>query len=255
MSRRFAVVYEAEADFRTATELADRVLIEAFDWLEEYIDQQREWIGQVFGDQRLTWTTISRLARERGLHPWGHFDGQPGMADAVAARRAIFYLRETVPDLDAIVLIRDQDDQHERRTGLEQAREENKTPIVIVIGLAIVEREAWVISGFEPQNDEETARLDAERQILGIDPRSRSHELTAGKNDNATRSPKRVLQQLSGNDKDRERRCWMDTPLEQLHERGGENGLRDFLLEVKDKLAPMFGHVQRERGDRHQHPD
>ena len=29
MSLRFAVVHEAEADFRTATELADRVLVEA----------------------------------------------------------------------------------------------------------------------------------------------------------------------------------------------------------------------------------
>ncbi len=35
MSLRFAVVHEAEADFRTATELADRVLVEAIDWLDE----------------------------------------------------------------------------------------------------------------------------------------------------------------------------------------------------------------------------
>ena len=34
MSQRFAVVHEAEADFHTATELADRVLMEAIDWLD-----------------------------------------------------------------------------------------------------------------------------------------------------------------------------------------------------------------------------
>lgn len=33
MTKRFAVVYEAEADLRTATELADRALVEAIDWL------------------------------------------------------------------------------------------------------------------------------------------------------------------------------------------------------------------------------
>jgi hypothetical protein len=33
MSVRFAVVHEADADFQTATELADRVLVEAIDWL------------------------------------------------------------------------------------------------------------------------------------------------------------------------------------------------------------------------------
>jgi hypothetical protein len=35
MSLRFAVVHEAEAEFHTATELADRVLVEAIDWLDE----------------------------------------------------------------------------------------------------------------------------------------------------------------------------------------------------------------------------
>ena len=35
MSTRFAVVHEAGADFQTATELADRVLVEAIEWLDE----------------------------------------------------------------------------------------------------------------------------------------------------------------------------------------------------------------------------
>src|SRR4051812_29936622 len=35
MSVRCAVVHEAEADFQTATELADRVLVEAIEWLDE----------------------------------------------------------------------------------------------------------------------------------------------------------------------------------------------------------------------------
>ncbi len=55
MSRRFAVVHEAEADFDTATELADRVLVESVDWLDEHlIADQREWVAQEPGGRRLT---------------------------------------------------------------------------------------------------------------------------------------------------------------------------------------------------------
>jgi hypothetical protein len=199
MSQRFAVVHEAEADFHTATELADRVLMEAIDWLDEHsIAYQREWIGMVPVDRRLTWTTIKHLAHDIGIRVRGNFDGEPEKPDAAAARRAILYLKEAIPDLKAILLIRDQDDEPERRIGLEQARGQVHGGTVIVVGLAVVEREAWVISGFDPLDDAETARLAAERQALGFDPRHRSHELTACKDDQATRSPKRVLRQLSG---------------------------------------------------------
>jgi hypothetical protein len=244
MSQRFAVVHEAAADFHTATELADRVLREVIDWLDEHlIVDQREWIGTVHGDRRLTWKAIPQLAREVGIKARGHFDGEPGEADAAAARRAILYLKETIPDPNAILLIRDQDDQPERRDGLDQARRQDHGGTVILVGLAVVEREAWVISGFDPQNEEESARLDAERQALGFNPCERSHELTACKNDQATRSPKRVLRQLSRDDRDRERWCWMNTPLEHLRKRGGENGLSAYLHEVRSLLAPSIGHV------------
>jgi hypothetical protein len=244
MSRRFAVVHEAEADFHTATELADRVLLEAIDWLDEHlIADQREWVGTVPVERRLTWKAIPQLAREIGIKARGHFDGEPGEADAAAARRAILYLKEAIPDLTAVVLVRDQDDQPERRIGLEQARGQDHGGTVIVVGLAVVEREAWVISGFDPQDAEETARLEAERQALGFNPRERSHELTACKNDQAPRSPKRVLRSLSGNDRGRERHCWRNTPLERLRQRGGGNGLTAYLVEVRDRLARLIGHV------------
>lgn len=141
------------------------------------------------------------------------------------------------------MLVRDQDDQEDRRDGLEQARREDHEGLVIVVGLAVVEREAWVISGFVPHDEAEQARLDAERQKLGFYPHERSHELTAGKDDTAPRSPKRVLRQLSGGDYDRERHCWNTTPLALLRERGTVNGLVAFLDEVRTRLAPLIGHV------------
>lgn len=245
MSQRFAVVHEAEADFLTATELADRELVEAInDWLDaEQLVYQRTWIGETPAGHRLTWKAIPQLAREAGIRAHGHFGGEPGLPDAAAARRAILFLLEAIPDLNAIVLIRDQDDEAERREGLEQAQTHDHSGMVIVIGVAVVEREAWVVSGFNPLDDEETARLQGERTSLGFNPCERSHELSACKDDTAKRSPKRVLHILSGGDHDRQRRCWRETPLTGLRTRGGENGLAAYLNEVRERLAPLIGHV------------
>src|SRR5436853_6297946 len=89
MSARFAVVHEADADFRTATELADRVLVEAIEWLDEdLLPDQREWVAELAGGHRLTWKGIKKLAREAGIRVHGHFDGKPKLLEAAAARRA-----------------------------------------------------------------------------------------------------------------------------------------------------------------------
>jgi hypothetical protein len=192
--------------------------------------------------ERLTWKGIKKMARGSGIRASGHFDGEPGHPDAAAARRAIHFLLEQIPDLNAIVLIRDQDDEPERRAGLEQARGQSHRGVVIV-GLAVVERECWVISGFEPLDADESSRLEAEKQALGFDPRPKTHELTACKNDTAVRSPKRVLRQLAASDWHRERRCWVEPALEVLRERGNENGLAAYLDEVRHRLAPLIGHT------------
>lgn len=247
MSLRFAVVHEAEADFRTATELADRVLVESHGWLDGILEHQREWVERQPKGQRLTWKGVKKLADDIGLgfKARGHFDGRPGDADAAAARRAILSIKATFPDVKAILLIRDQDDQPGRKVGLEQARGQDHGETVVVVGLAVVEREAWVVCGFHPDNPDETSRHAEERQTLGFDPCERSHELTAGKDDRAAKSPKRVLLQLCGGDWDRQRRCWMNTPLDRLRERGGGNGLAAYLGEVRDRLASLLGPVPR----------
>ena len=244
MSHRFAVVAEARADHQTATELADRVIIDVTDdWVsEDELPRQREWVLEVAGDP-LTWARVRRLAEAAGIEAEGFFDGEPGLPDARAARRALRYLRETIPELEAVVLVRDQDDQDDRRKGLEQARNEDHEGLRVVVGLAVVEREAWAISGFEPRDEAEQSRLEAERQKLGFYPPERSHDLTAGKDDNALRSPKRVLRVLTDGDPDRERVCWNGTPLARLRERGTRNGLAHYMDEVRTHLAPLIGHV------------
>lgn len=238
---RFVVVSEAPADFVVATELADRVFVAEIKWLEEeLLESQRQWVGEDSPGNRLTWTSVAQHARSLGIRAQGHFQGEPGMADARAARRAIQYVLRRFATVDAILLIRDMDDQEERYQGLEQARTEHASGERIVIGLANSERECWVISGFVPATESEEKLLDEERRKLGGDPCLKSHELTACKQDHALRSPKRVLSVLTGGDSDRQRKCWRDTPLSLLQERGSGNGLADYLGEVGTTLVPMI---------------
>ena len=50
VSLQFAVVYEALADFQTATELADRVLVESIDWMEEdLVEHHWTWVREASG--------------------------------------------------------------------------------------------------------------------------------------------------------------------------------------------------------------
>jgi hypothetical protein len=243
VSLALVVVYEAPADLRTATELADRVLVDAIEWLEpEHLNHQRTWLGDHLGDS-LSWKGVKKLAADNNVRAVGSFDGNLAEPDAQAARRAIRLIRHLFPKLDGVMLIRDRDDQPERRAGLEQARGQEEIVIPIVVGLAVVERESWVICGFDPLDDSEESRLAGERQTLGFDPRLRSHELTACKDDQANRSPKRVLRALGGGDQDRERHCWHQASLEVLKGRGAENGLSLFLTEVRERIAPLIGHV------------
>jgi hypothetical protein len=241
VTKRFVVVYEAQADFTTATELADRVLLDKIDWLEEELLQyQRQWIGEEPPGSRLTWKSIPGRAREAGIRVHGHFNGEPGLPDAHAARRAIAYVLSRLGDVDAILLIRDVDDQGERQHGLEQARAVYASECTIILGVAICERECWVICGFEPANDQEEELLASEVQKLGWNPCLASYQLTAGKDDLALRSPKRVLNVLTGGDGDREGDCWRLTPLNVLIERGQHNGLAAFLEEVRVRLVPLI---------------
>lgn len=241
MSLRFVVVSEARADFTTATELADRILLEQVRWLEEStLEHQRNWIGDTPLGNPLTWKSIPSLARSLGIHVHGHFDGDPALPDARAVRRAIAYVQHQLSPVGAILLIRDSDDQSQRRGGLEQARAADSEECGIVIGVAIIERESWVVSGFQAQNVAEAERLNVESQKLGWDPCLNSHQLTAGKDDGALRSPKRVVASLVGTDWERQRECWTATPLSTLRERGVENGLADYLAEIANRLVPII---------------
>ncbi len=111
---------------------------------------------------------------------------------------------------------------------------------------------AWVVvcegrADFQIATDlTEQARLDAVRKDLGFDPREKAAELNPGRvhtqeGKPVKRSTKRILEELTEGKWEREERCWCQTPLDVLRERGVASGLTDFLEEVDACLVPLVG--------------
>jgi len=181
---------------------------------------------------------VKRLAKPN-LIPLDGFGGEKVAPDAHAAQKALWLLRASADLPDAVVMLRDDDGDVRRKEGLEQARRHAKLDVPIMLGVAHLKREAWVLAGFEPQNDDEGARLKRHRKELGFDPREKADQLTAGPDD-AKRSARRVLKALTDGNLNRERDCWRETDLDVLERRGQGTGLAAYLEEVRTHLTPLF---------------
>jgi hypothetical protein len=240
MPLSFAVVCEAPADHGTASALADRVFCAEVEWISEAVlDDYRKWRDASEQTPFLLWKEVSELARQANIRPHGHFDGEPALPDANAARRALLLLKASEAPLHGVLLIRDDDRDEDRRRGLEQARNSVDLGAPVVIGLAHTKRECWVLAGFDLSGKDEARRLEDLRRELGFDPRTGAENLTA-KHDHDKRSAKRVLAVLTGGDRGREAECWLRYDLRLLEQRGQATGLTDFLREVRTLLAPLF---------------
>lgn len=237
-----AVVCESPADFTTGSQLLDRILQEQIAWLSDQDDLTpfRRFVGETTQVHFVEWRKIKQLARDLGIRAQGRFECQPAEPDAKVARRAILALERLHPDLSAIVLLRDADRSPERRLGLEQARDLVRHRARVIIGLADPNREAWVISGFEPKSPQEQQRLDSECQRLKFDPRTCSERLNASGADE-DRNAKRVLAALTQEDSERQAECWRVTPLDILRQRGAGNGLKHYFDDLQHHLVPLFG--------------
>jgi len=198
----------------------------------------RAWIGADSGAGFLLWSKVPSTYRSRGL-PQFIALGTHREPDALAAARALRIARDL--EVDGVVLLRDLDDQPSRRAGMERARAK-MGDTEVVIGAMCRMREAWVLNGFEPHDDEEGGRLAEQRQSLGFDPCAAPERLTA-KNELAKKSPKRVLAALTAEDWERQARCWRQTPLELLCERGIGSGLSAYVDEVRARLALLIAPV------------
>ena len=241
----FVVIVEGPEDARTACALADRVVVEGGPhWLDAYKqDQMRTWRGLQSTADFTQWTEVKTLAQERDIRSLGFpASGSPGGADLAQARKAIILHTLMMDEQEApvLLLVRDTDAERQSRRDLEQARRQSKTPewLTVVVGVAHPKREAWVLNGFDPEDVDEEEALTQMKQELGCDPRLDAHTLTASSS-GAKTNAKRVLRTLVGSE-DRERRCWEETDLATLWERGEETGLRAFLPGVKERLLPLF---------------
>lgn len=252
----FIVIVESGADSRTATKLAERVLKEKFDWLDDNILQHCfQWTGLEEGTEFSCWSDIIKIiedAREKlkykPVRYFGHdSSGIPLKADGARAIKILNLVRflQKTRQIKAVIFIRDLDNQPERKEGIEQARLEhiNKTPkLEIIIGAADPKREAWVLNGFIPFNQQEEQILEEIKNKLSFDPCIESHRLraTSEKEPERIRNVKVVVEQLTENDMEREKLCWEETSLKHLRERGVNTGLTDYIQEVEERLAAII---------------
>jgi hypothetical protein len=96
-----------------------------------------------------------------------------------------------------------------------------------------------VLAGFEPCDDAERRCLAQLHRELGFSPVLEAIRLR-DRDEGGLRSIKRVLRVLTGDDLEREARCWTDPPLATLRGRGGETGLSSFLEQLEATLAPLL---------------
>ncbi|WP_198016420.1 hypothetical protein [Coleofasciculus chthonoplastes] len=252
----FIVIVESGADARTATKLAERVLVEKVDWLDEdNLQYVFQWSGLQNGTQHSCWSDIGKIIDEakeqlRFKPPrfLGHDrKGEPLKADGAISVKVLNLVRflQRTRQIKAILFIRDLDNQPERRQGLEQARLEqvNRQPLLeIIIGTANPKREAWVLNGFVPLNQKERQILEAIKTRLTFDPCTESHRLrsTSLKEAGRMRNPKVIVEQLTNGEMRREQQCWEDTDLELLRERGVHTGLLDYIGELEQRLPALI---------------
>ena len=242
---KLAIVYEAPADAKLGSCIADRVIVSCIEWLHvdpDLLAYQREWITDHKGVP-FRWDRVDDLGRNINFPIRGRFDDEKDYPDFRAAVRVLRTIQFLFDDIDAVVLIRDLDNQPERANGLEQAKnrfDEKSGAFRVVVGAAQTKRECWVLAGFFPRDDFEKGLLEEERRYLGFDPTTKSHELTAKNSENKDkRSAKRVLKKLTQENLDREEECWTCTPLDELRSKGQTNGLADYLQQVEEVLVPM----------------
>lgn len=249
----FVVIVESSADAQTATKLAERVLVEKLDWLEpESLQDLFRWSGLQDKADYSCWKNIRQIVyeSERNLGykpPRTLRRNQPLKADGAAAIKVLNLIRflQKNRQIRAVLLIRDLDNQPERRDGLEQARVEHiarQPKLEIVIGTANRMREAWVLNGFLPADRKEESILDNIKNRLTFDPCEEPHRLRSNSWDEPerVRNPKVVLEQLTNNDKSREQQCWEETSLPVLQQRGKNTGLTAYLQEVEQRLIPVI---------------
>ncbi|MBE9053734.1 hypothetical protein IQ243_25700 [Nostocales cyanobacterium LEGE 11386] len=238
-----------------ATKLAERVLREKLDWLDDdSLQYYFQWTGLQVGTEYSYWRDIEKIiddAKQQVKYKepryLGHYRKRvPFKYDGARAMKALNLVRflQKTREIKAVLFIRDLDNQPERKEGLEQARSEHinrELKLEVVIGAAYPKREAWVLNGFIPSDNEEIILEEIKTQLT-FDPCTESHRLrsTSEEEPDRIRNAKVVLGQLTKKDMECEKQCWEDTSLQVLRERGVHTGLTDYLQEIEQRLVVLI---------------
>ena len=258
----FVVIVESRADAETATKLAERVLLEKIEWLDsEQLQYHFQWSGLEVNTDYSCWTDIRHIAeraKELGHSVpkfLGHSKTGALKADGAATLKAlnlVSYLQRKRL-IKAVIFIRDLDDQPDRKEGMNQARLEyinrrskleidSHSNLEIIIGTADRMRESWVLNGFIPLNPTEERILQEIKVGLNFDPCKDAQKLRSNsfEHPDRERNPKVVVKRLADDNRLREQKCWEETSLELLRQRGENTGLTDYLNEIEERLKPII---------------
>ncbi|MEG4348259.1 hypothetical protein QUA74_00760 [Microcoleus sp. LAD1_D3] len=252
----FVVIVESSADARTATKLADRLLVDKVDWLEpEMLQHLFQWSGLEAGTENSCWKNIDDITKRFSdkfkfptIRSNGRFKSDGQSANKIM--RLISFLQyKQKRDIKAVIFMRDLDSQPERRKHIEQARLEQidrQPKLAIIIGTPDRMREAWVLNGFIPSNKDEEQILKEITTQLTFNPCEESHRLRSNSltEPDRIRNPKVVVEKLTGGKMEREQQCWEDTPLELLRKKGVHTGLTAYIDEIEERLIPIIGSAE-----------
>lgn len=205
-------------------------------WASGQLDLLREWA------ERGSWKSAKDIegrrsfgdGGRRSVVTFGRFDGQLGDYDGYSTTKLLVTMAAAKAEL--VVLLRDRDGVPEREPSIRRAVKEFHTnypdALSVCVGIADLELESWILSGFVGQTSHERECLAEETRRLGFDPTLTPERLT-GKHDSDAKSPKRVLAALVSREQPTRRElCWRETSLSVLRERGAHSGLASFLEEA-----------------------
>jgi hypothetical protein len=248
-ARRWLLCAEDNLSAELARDLCDRVVRERaeHDWIRalwdrSIVDSQREWIGL---EPHFDWADRGALDRRcescglaiavREISTGRRIAPHGKAAMAFKAARAAMTL-DPAPDL--LVISADTDGETDESLRFAEGLRLASEPVATVCAEIHRESEAWVISGFVAENSAERDALSRVRDELGFDPTLNSERLMSDLTGDL-RDAKRVASKLFASSggvslfNDRFARCWRETPLELLIERGARSGLAAYIADVE----------------------
>jgi hypothetical protein len=239
VSYRIALVCEGPTDLPVVRALVNRLIVEVVDWAAGQMDDVITWVGYEPGTQYMAWRTTKLRAEPVSRKVFG--DHLPSSREAFTARKALLLFDQLPSERrpDAVILQRDTDRDAVREADLVLARDNFPWKFVVVLGVARPMVESWILAGFIP-TDDESDRHRTMCSHLGFDP-CQSGERLSPQHADLTKRPKHVLEALTRADPTRVQTCYEITPFAHLRQTGANNGLGDFLDEVRTRLVPALG--------------